>query len=63
MKKLTVEQNEQIIGGYHWKCKHDYHSNWAGNTFVSAYHVFFSTAKDAMNEHRRTYGHTNTWIA
>ncbi|MCB5955086.1 hypothetical protein [Enterococcus sp. CWB-B31] len=63
MKELTVKQNEKIVGGYHWKCKNNYHSSWAGNTFVSAYHIFFGTANAAMNEHRRTYGHTNTWVA
>ncbi|WP_301405485.1 hypothetical protein [Enterococcus entomosocium] len=63
MDKLSKEQSEKISGGYNWKCKHTYHSSWAANTFVSAFHLRFSTANAAMNEHRRTYGHTNTWIA
>lgn len=63
MKKMSKEQSEKVSGGYVWKCKNSYHSSWAGNTFVSSYHFLFSTANTAMNEHRRTYGHTNTWVA
>ena len=63
MKKLSIEQNKEVIGGWRWKCKHSYHSSWPGNTFVSSWHAYFSTCNTAMNEHRRTYGHTNIWIA
>lgn len=63
MKKLSIEQNKEVIGGWRWKCKHSYHISWPGNTFVSSWHAYFSTCNTAMNEHRRTYGHTNTWIA
>lgn len=60
---MSKEQSEKVSGGYVWKCKNSYHSSWAGNTFVSAYHILFSTANAQMNEHRRVYGHTNTWVA
>ncbi|HEL2151006.1 TPA: hypothetical protein TZC45_001728 [Streptococcus suis] len=63
MKKLSIKQSSEVVGGYRWKCKHTYHSKWAGNTFVSSWHAFFDTANTAMNEHRRTYGHTDTWIS
>lgn len=63
MKKMSLDENKEVIGGYYWKCRNTYHSSWPGNTFVSSWHGLFSTANAKMNEHRRIYGHTDTWIS